>query len=99
MLLFYRDENREVHSRFHTYGCWWKSQRAGGHDGGLQPLTVKMISQAAQKPGDDAFYVDGLEVNNVCLEGFGYYISIVLLSCDISRPSLCLGSDEIVISA
>ncbi|KAG0578151.1 hypothetical protein M758_4G001600 [Ceratodon purpureus] len=45
------------------------SRRAGGHDGGLQPLTVKMISQAAQKPGDDAFYVDGLEVNNVTLVG------------------------------
>lgn len=44
-------------------------KRAGGQDGGLQPLTVKMIEQAIQKPGDDAFYVDGLEINNVTLVG------------------------------
>jgi len=44
-------------------------KRAGGQDGGLQPLTVKMINQAIQKPGDDAFYVDGLEINNVTLVG------------------------------
>lgn len=45
------------------------NRRAGGQDGGLQPLTVKMIDKAIQKPGDDAFYVDGLEVNNVTLVG------------------------------
>lgn len=47
-------------------------QRSGGQDGGLQPLTVKMISQASQKPGDDAFYVDGLEINNVRVEKLAY---------------------------
>lgn len=41
----------------------------GSQDSGLQPLTVKMISQATQRPGDDIFYIDGVDVNNVTLVG------------------------------
>lgn len=40
-------------------------QKAGSANSGLLPLTVKMISQAVQKPSDDNFYIDGLDINNV----------------------------------
>lgn len=40
-------------------------QRSGSQNSGLLPLTAKMISQAIQKPSDENFYVDGVDVNNV----------------------------------
>jgi hypothetical protein len=41
-------------------------RRSGSQNSGLLPLTAKMISQAIQKPSDENFYVDGVDVNNVC---------------------------------
>ncbi|KAH9554141.1 hypothetical protein CY35_08G048400 [Sphagnum magellanicum] len=44
-------------------------RRSGSQNSGLLPLTAKMISQAIQKPSDENFYVDGVDVNNVTLVG------------------------------
>lgn len=45
------------------------SKRGGTQNTGLLPLTVRQISLAVQKPSDDNFYVDGVDVNNVTLIG------------------------------
>lgn len=47
----------------------YSARRSGSQNTGLLPLTVKQISQAVQKPSDDNFYVDGVDVNNVTLVG------------------------------
>eukprot|EP00249_Psilotum_nudum_P036570 c8027_g1_i1 orf=121-1023(+) len=45
------------------------ARRSGSQHTGLLPLTVKQMSSATQKPADDTFYVDGVDVNNVTLVG------------------------------
>ena len=40
-------------------------QKVISQNPGLLPLTVKQISEAAQRPSDDTFSVDSVDVNNV----------------------------------
>lgn len=73
-------------------GCQWlldNSQRIRSKNSGLLLLTAKMIGQAIQKPSDDDFYMDGVDVNNICPSSF---------SCSNSRWQWMMLQNQFCIS-